>query len=133
MNLMARIMQKRSRWLVFPAVVGLWLGVAGCDDSSDNDFDHTAPAGQGALIVDNRTYDDINVYVDGIRVGKVGDYDDRAFDLNPGTHRVVLDQEDGGRNAADDIDILEGRLTVLQVESEGTFSDDYRLSVDYRD
>lgn len=133
MSSLGRRMHKVSPWLVFCAVLGLGLGGTGCDTDSE-DFDFEPAAGKGALIVDNVTPDDINVYVDGAFLGQVGDNDDRAFELNPGIHRIVLDEEeDGKRNAAEDIDILEGRLTVLRVALRNFSSDQYDLSIDLQD
>jgi hypothetical protein len=125
------IMRKASQWLVFPALLAVWLMAAGCDDP--NDYDFKPSDGKGALIVDNISPDDIDVFVDGVRLGQVGDNDDRAFELAPGLHRVVLEEEDGRRDAADDIDILEGRLTVLRVSLPAFSSDRYDVSVDFQD
>ncbi|HMP74999.1 MAG TPA: hypothetical protein PKE12_01765 [Kiritimatiellia bacterium] len=95
--------------------VGLAVGLAGCDWDDDNDRDHVPPAGFGALLVDNNTSRDLRVYVDGVEKGKVGDYSDRPFDLEPGVYRVVLDQRNSDANWRDEVDIIEGRLTVLDV------------------
>lgn len=113
-----------SMW-VAPAVA---LLLAGCDYDSDNDRDHVPPAGLGALLVDNNTGDDIRVYVNGEQVGQVGDYSDRPFDLAPGLHRVVLDEINGDSTYRDDLDIIEGRLTVLDV-SGGNFDSDYDVEI----
>lgn len=79
------------------------------------DRDHVPPQGYGALFVENNTSRELRVYVDGDLVGSVGRYSDRPFDLKPGVYRVVLDQKDSARNWRDDIDIINGRLTVLDV------------------
>lgn len=89
------------------------IGLTGCD--WDDDRDHVPPDGFGALFVDNNTSRDLRVYVDGEEKGKVNDYSDRPFDLKPGVYRVVLDQSDSNRNWRDTVDIIEGRLTVLDV------------------
>lgn len=112
------------------AAAGLLLCAAGCDLDDDNDRDHTPPAGQGALLVDNNTGDDIKVYADGVLLGKVGDYSDRAFDLAPGVYRVVLDEDDGSRDFRDDVDVLADRLTVLDVTVDyDAFDSDYDVEI----
>lgn len=89
------------------------IGLAGCESDVT---DHTPPAGQGSLIVDNRTSYDLDVYLDGRPQASTGSYDDRAYDLKPGTYRLVLDQRKGGSGtAALDLDILEGRRTLAEV------------------
>lgn len=104
--------------------------VTGCNLDKDNDRDHEPPAGQGALLVDNNSGDDIKVYVDGELLGTVGDYSDRAFDMAPGSYRVVLDEDHGSRDYRDDVDILENRLTVLDVQVNfDDFSADYDVEV----
>lgn len=89
------------------------MGLTGCD--VDDDRDHVPPDGFGALFVENNTARDLRVYVDGEEKGKVNDYSDRPFDLKPGVYRVVLDQSESDRNWRDTVDIIEGRLTVLDV------------------
>lgn len=114
-------MKTLFRWMMIPACA---LLMAGCDYDNDNDEDYDPPAGQGALLVDNNTSDEIRVYIDGVERGRVDDYSDRPFDATPGVHRVVLDQVNGDRNYRDDIDIIEGRLTVLDVQADYDFGDD---------
>jgi hypothetical protein len=98
---------------------------SGCDwDESDDHEDYVPPNGRGALRVDNNTADDIRVYVDGAQVGTTGDFSDRVFDLEPGVYRIVLDEKGGDRSYRDDIDIIENRLTVLDVAYDDDFDDD---------
>lgn len=119
------------RWPRFWMVLVLALPlVAGCDWDEDDDEDFEPPAGQGALRVDNNTGDDLRVYVNGEQLGSVGDYSDRAFPLDPGVYRVVLDQKNGDRDFRDDIDIIENRRTVLDVAYDrDPFDDDYDVEV----
>lgn len=108
----------------------LWLGIvalalatamgAGCDD---NEFDRDPPAGQGSLIVDNFTGDRILVYLDGTEESGVSAGKHRYYDLEPGVCRVVLDGDDTRRSWSGDVDVLEGRRTVVEVRSD---SGDYR-------
>jgi hypothetical protein len=113
------------RWLLAPV---LTVTLASCDLSNDDDDDHDVPDGQGSLIVDNNSADEISVFVDGIKVKNLGDYSDWAYDLDPGVHRVVLDQSGGDRSYREDIDILKGRRTVLDV-SVHTFDSEYDVAV----
>lgn len=89
--------------------------LSGCDDD-DDDFDHNPPAGMGTMIVDNRTSDHISVFIDGAAMERTSEDSWRPYDLNPGVYRVVLDQQGGDRTFRDDVDILEGRQTILEVE-----------------
>ena len=103
----------------FRHIVLSWLGaallvpgLAGCEDK---DYDHVPADGMGSVYLDNRTGDDINVYIDGVTVHDLDDYDERAYDVAPGLHRVVLDEQGGDRYGAWDVDIVAGRLTVLEI------------------
>ncbi len=110
--------------------IGLLLWCAsGCDDNDD--FDYVPASGHGAIIVDNLTPDDVDVYVDGTFQGEVSDNHDRPFELEPGVHRVVLDG-DNHRSYANDIDVLANRLTVLHVTLPGYYSARYDVSVDFQ-
>ena len=99
----------------------LMLGLCACDG---DDWNHTPPAGMGSIIVDNRTTDGVNVYLEGSYTNRVSDFDNEAFDMAPGIHRVVLDEAHGSRNWWGDVDVLEGKLTVLEVNT-GFYSSDY--------
>ena len=103
----------------------LMLGLCACDG---DDWNHTPPAGMGSIIVDNRTADGVNVYLDGYYTNQVSDFDYEAFDLAPGIHRVVLDESNGSRNWWGDVDVLEGKLTVLEVNT-GFYSSDYDVRI----
>lgn len=85
----------------------------GCD--SDDDLDNDPPPGQGAILIDNNTFDDIRVFINGERLNDADDFDVSIYTLDPGVYRLVLDQIDGDRSFRDDIDILENRNTVLDV------------------
>jgi len=89
---------------------------AGCE--TDDDPDHVPPDGLGALFIVNHTFEDIRVYIDGADKGEVSDDSDRPLDLRPGTYRLVLDQEDTRRSWRGDIDVIENRLTVLDVTDD---------------
>lgn len=101
--------------LTLAAVSLAGLMFTSCDLDNDDDRDHVPPAGYGALLVDNNTSRDLRVYINGEEKGKVGDYADHAFDLTSGVYRIVLDQRDSDASWRDDVDIIEGRLTVLDV------------------
>lgn len=116
-----------TRWAL--ATAAACLIATGCDYGKNDHFSHKPPAGQGSLIVNNLTGDDIAVYVDGQRLKDVGDYDDRAYDLSPGVRRVLLDQRGGHRTFDDDVDVVEGRRTVMDVESSGFDSRVYNVTV----
>ncbi len=105
----------------------LVFAASGCDDS-DGEFSHNPPPGQGSLIVDNQTSAKFEVYIDGEKLARVSTFDDRAFDLAPGVHRVIVDEDDGRRGDARDVDILEDRRTVLRIESD--FADNDGLDID---
>jgi hypothetical protein len=114
------------RWGLLLSLVWALGLAAGCDDST---YDHEPPAGQGALIVDNFTGDRVFVYVDGKAADNVKSGKDRAYDLRPGLYRVVLDGDDVERSWAGDVDILEGRLTVMEVGDDGYYSGDFNVNV----
>jgi hypothetical protein len=93
-------------------LAALLLGLAGCDDER---YDHEPPAGQGTLYVENATGDRVRVYVDGAEQERVAAGKRRYYDLAPGTRRLVLDGDDVQRSWVGDVEILEGRRTILEV------------------
>lgn len=93
---------------------------SGCDDSSSN-FDHPTPAGLGTLVVDNGGPMNVSVFIDGIYSGETRDGHWDAFDLTPGLHRVVLDETNGDHSFRDDVDILDGRQTILDITGASGF------------
>jgi hypothetical protein len=110
------------------AVMGL-LMVSGCDDGSP---DHQTQPGQGAIFINNNTSSDINVFIDGESSQTVQDFDDRAYDLNPGVYRVILDESGGDRTYRGDVDVIEGRLTVLDVGIDSFNNSDFDVQVFFR-
>lgn len=104
----------------------LVLSLQGCDDGDR--FDHTPPAGQGSLVVDNTTADGLNVYQNGYKIYSVSAYDHELVDTNPGVYRVVIDERNGYHSFRGDIDIVEGQLTVIEVLREYS-SDLYEVNV----
>ena len=102
--------------ILFSLMASFCLIFTGCED--DEDIDHDPPAGMGSIVVDNRTYNDINVFIDGIQTNRTSDKDWRAYDLAPGVYRVVLDEDDGDRNFRGDVDVLENQLTIMDVEAD---------------
>jgi hypothetical protein len=100
--------------------------LAACDDD-DNDYDYTPPAGQGTLVVENNTDNHLAVYVDGVSQARADEDKSTPYDLAPGDYRVALDEEGGDRREAVTVDVLEGRLTILDVQED--FADDRDLDV----
>lgn len=88
----------------------------GCEDGDSHD--HVPPAGQGSLFLVNDTASKITVFVDGSRACDVDHGDEQALDLEPGLYRVVLNSDDSDRSFGGDVDILENRLTVLDVSDD---------------
>ncbi|MFO7534288.1 MAG: hypothetical protein R6X19_01150 [Kiritimatiellia bacterium] len=122
-------MRKRlfSRAVPFLACLAALLGAPGCE-TDDDDYDHNPPLGQGGIIVENFTYTDLEFFLDGRLQGKVSDDDDRAFDFPPGVYRVVLnDEDDSNRSWAGDVDVLQGRLTILNVRVDPLDSGAYTV------
>jgi hypothetical protein len=91
------------------------LILSGCDRWDDG-VDHHPPDGQAALAITNRTAHDLRVYLDGNLLMTAGDWETAIRDLAPGTARLVLDERGGDRYDARDIDLMEGRVTVVEVE-----------------
>ena len=96
--------------------------VAGCD-SHDSYNDHVPAPGKAGLVVDNHTGDDISIFVDGVRIGGVEGDDYTVIDLEPGFARLVLAADHDDRSFRDDVDLLDGRLTILDVQ--GSSVSDY--------
>lgn len=126
---MKRRLNFAGRSMMLACALAALAALSGCDATDEEDYDYTPPAGKGALIVDNKTSSDIDVYIDGVLQGQAGDDADTHFDLAPGEHRLVLDEEDGNRDFAADIDILEGRLTIVRVTYDVTDSSDFDATI----
>ena len=119
-----------------PNQICSWLGIlalclgagllAGCDD---DEFDHDPPSGQGTLVVDNWTGDRLQVYIDGRLDESVTADKHRYYDLRPGLYRVALDGDDTDRFWVDEIDVLEGRLTVMVVEDDANDFDEFDVRI----
>lgn len=104
---------------------------AGCDDGHD-DFDVDPAPGYGAMIVDNNSGSDFDVYGDGHYLGEVESGDHLSQEFTPGVVRVFLRQRGGDhRGYGDDLDILEGRRTILRIYRSQFAWDDFRVSVEY--
>jgi len=102
----------------------LVLPVTGCDT---DEYDHDPPEGKGTLYIDNNTSDGMDVYISGAKVPGVGSGDKRYYDLEPGLYRVSLAGDDTDRSFSDDVDVLEGRRTIMDVTND--FSDYRRYDV----
>lgn len=116
--------------LAAAVLLALALGT-GCDESG-GDYSIVPPAGLGTLVVENNTASDIDLYLDGLSRGQVGDDSYRPVELTPGVYRVVLDEEDGDRQYGADIDILEGRLTILHVYLAAGDYMQYRVRTEFQ-
>ncbi len=97
------------------AILTLCLISTSCED--DNDFNHTPATGTGTLIVNNVSFEDIDVFLDGDFLIQV-DEDEKTYqDQEPGVYRVVLIGEDTDLTFREDVDIIETKLTILTVLS----------------
>lgn len=114
-------MKRRFAALAFAAALGVGLA-SGCEDDK---HDHDFVAGMGAICVDNETGNRLRIYVDGAEMQSVSAWKQRFFDLNPGLYRVVLDDDDAQRTWGGDIDVLDGRLTVLEARPAGSSGSDF--------
>ena len=103
-------------FLLTALAASLSLTLLGCD--SGKDFDHDPPAGKGTLYVVNYTPNDCNVFIDGTEKRGVDADDNEWYDLDPNTRRVVVDQDNTYRVFRGDVDILEGKRTILELSSD---------------
>jgi hypothetical protein len=106
----------------------VWIA-GGCE--KDEFYDHEPPAGQGSLVVANESYGDLDLFVDGQEIGQVKDGSERILDFAPGVCRVVLRERHGDRGFGDDVDILEGQLSILHVRDDSVRWDRYSVWVEY--
>ena len=127
---MLKVFEVRPALFLTFLTATLLLSLTGCDDSSD-DFDHDPPAGMGTLYVVNRTPDDSRVFIDGERVSDVDSDDYDWFDLTPGAHRVVVTQGNTDRKFRDDVDVLDGRRTILELSVDPTDPHDFDTFIDF--
>ena len=101
-------------FLLTALAASLSLTLLGCDNN-DDDFDHDPPAGKGTLYVVNRTPNDCNVFIDGTEARGVDGNDKEWYDLDPNTRRVVVEQDKTYRVFRGDVDILDGKRTILEL------------------
>ena len=111
---------------VLGALAGLFV-LTWCDD----DISRNLQPGQGAIFIRNNTSSDLIGFIDGVRFQTVQDFSDRAYDLDPGVYRVVLDESGGDRAYRGDVDVIEGRLTVMDVGIE-PFDSNFDVEVFFR-
>lgn len=104
------------------------LSAAGCDWEAST-TDHDPKPGKGAIVIENNTGSKINVYIDGRSFGQAGDFDEKAIDLNPGVYRVVLDESGGSRTYRDDVDVILGKNTILDVAADPFDTTRYDVAV----
>ena len=104
-------------FLLTVLAASLSLTLLGCD-YNDDDFDHDPPAGKGTLYVVNRTANDCNVFIDGTEQRGVDADDNEWYDLDPDTARVVVDQDNTYRVFRGDVDILDGKRTILELSAD---------------
>lgn len=102
----------------------------GCED---DEIDHRPAAGLGAIGIDNDTFSDIDVYIDGVKQTTVGDWDEKAWDIAPGKYRLVLNDQDSDRRYSADIDVIEDNLTEVTVTPGFTDHNDFDVSIVFRD
>jgi hypothetical protein len=94
-------------------LAGLLSGLlSGCDDAR---YDYNPPPGMGALIIENYTGDRVRVYIDGNQTNSVSSGGQGVLDVLPGVRRVAVDSEDILRSWAGDVDLLEGRRTIMEL------------------
>jgi hypothetical protein len=98
--------------------IGLGFTLPACDWEDDDDFNHQPAEGLGTLIVDNNSGTDVRVFVNGERQSDVDSVDETFTDLVPGVYRVVLDDRHGDANESVEVDVVEGRLTIIEIATD---------------
>lgn len=93
--------------------------------------DHEPPEGMGSLVVDNRTSRRIDIFIQGYKTNSVSSFSYRTMDMNPGEYRVVLDERNGEKYYKNDVDVLEDRLTIMEV-FDGTSTYTFNVRVSFR-
>lgn len=114
----------RLRWV--PLLVVMCVFFTGCDSSDDH---RTPPVGKGSIYIDNISADRLRVYLNGGEVESIGTSDERYYDLNPGVYRVSLDGSSTDRSWRGDVDVLEGRITIMEVFIDGVDYTTYRTRI----
>ena len=110
-------------------IVAALFFLAGCDRS--NFYDHVPPQGDGSLVVDNNSGEDVSVFSDGISVASVNSGDYEIVDMSPGSYRVVISGDSSDRSFRGDVDVLDGRLTVLDVTSAASSIYDFYVTTTF--
>lgn len=105
----------KTKWWANTLILSM-LAVAAVSCSWSRDEDHTPPDGMGSIMLRNNTGGDIDVYLDGVLTSKRADYSSTTpYDLKPGTYRVSLAEHNGYRSFSGFVDVLQGRLTFMDV------------------
>ena len=119
MKLISKVMIILRKFLYFTGLLVALL-VLGCDESGY--YDHDPASGMGSLVLDNNSGDDISVFLDGLEILNIDGSDEEIQDLQPGAYRIVLSADHTDRSYSADVDILEGRLTILDIRSSSATS-----------
>ena len=114
-----------SRWMLWILTV-MVACLMGCDDNHDDDDDarkgrnYMPPEGQGAIIVENETFSDWNVQINGQRIGRVASFSFLIMDEAPGSYRVHLDQHSGSEEEDALVGVQAGALSVVQIDGDNS-------------
>ncbi|MDD4734512.1 MAG: hypothetical protein PHP44_00240 [Kiritimatiellae bacterium] len=104
-----------NAFLTLTCALTIALLCSSCERDDDDNYDHDIPDGMGTLVIDNRTFSDIYVYISGREQEKVSSDDYEFYDRDPGTYRVALEEKRGDRAWFGDADVMEGKKTVMKV------------------
>ena len=111
--------------------MGAGLFLAGCD-AENNDYDFTPAHGMGALIVENDSGVDFDLYLDGSFEDGLDSGDHTTVELEPGEAHVFLrEQKWEHQGVSEDVDILEGRRTIVRLYRDSWEWNDYHVTVEY--
>lgn len=109
----------------------LCLTIALFSSCDDNEYsDNNPPDGQGGIIVVNNRAEGMHVFIDGEAQADVGDFDDRAYNVTPGAHRIILDARRSRGAFIDEVEVLAGRNVVLLAEDAGDNALSVRVQLD---
>jgi hypothetical protein len=114
--------------------VALSAMLAFCFGCEDDEIEYRPPTGQAAIGIDNNSSSDIEVYIDGEKKVTVGDWSEKAFDLEPGVYRLVLRDEDyDDRSYSSDIDLIEDNLTEVTVTTSTRDVNEFDVTIAFKD
>jgi len=110
----------RFYFLVLSALLTVVVGCEEFDDDVSLGRNHQPPAGMGAIVIENDSFADWNVVIDGVHLGRVATSFFLVHNVAPGEHLVHMDEHNGSDTKTLTVEVTDGSLTVVRIKGNST-------------